>query len=154
MFFFINCQNSDSLSPNQKDGRIVFGSNIDGIKIGDDSSTVISVLGKPDNVGIGDFPGVSFEYTVGEYAGMSIVIWTETGEGVKSVWVSNSYSGKTATLIGIGSTREELHQSYRQPDQVFDTDTGIYIYNKFQNKNRFIVRYSENKIVEIIMTSL
>jgi hypothetical protein len=103
------------------EGRIVWGKNIDGILIGDDSTTVIQKLGRPSGIGLGDFSGYIYEYYEGMFAGMSISISDDStlglGFGVFAVHLQAPYNGTTNEGIGIGTSREVAITSFGLPNK-------------------------------------
>ena len=94
----------DSQEDDQPPG-IILGKSIAGIEIGMDSIEVKNRLGEPDEIVQGDFPGVIYLYTTGEFAGLEIEYsgLPEFGSGVASVCASKPYDGQTGSGWGLGS---------------------------------------------------
>jgi len=152
LFLLAGCNviNSDD----QEQSRIILGESIDGVKIGDNTKTVIDKLGQPDEILMGDFAGYIYNYKNGIHAGLGVSILSEQGKGVSSIGISKPYSGKTISGIGIGSSRENVIQLLGKPTQSGEgaekgNTIDFYYYEK--NKLRFV--YSINEI-EFIGLSL
>lgn len=81
---------------------------IDGVQMRDSRERVEEILGEPDAVGQGDFPGVSLEYTTDRHAGMDVTVYSDVNAGVVAIRLRHPYDGRTSGRMGIGSSRGGL----------------------------------------------
>lgn len=153
---------NENPSSEEGNGRIVFGASIDGIEIGDDTTAVIDQLGRPDYVGIGDFPGVTFAYAYPASGGeglrdsLEVTIITEPDSGWEyGVWTmkaSGPYSGETRDGVRIGTTRERVLQLIGAPakSQSPSDAQGLWDTYCFE-KASFVLTYAQSRIRTIRM---
>ncbi len=147
------CQLIGSNRP--EEARIIFGRSIDDVSIGDDTTAVARKLGRPNAVLFGDFPGVVFIYTEGKYAGLDVVIWTETGQGVQVVQVTVPYKGETANGLGLGTSRMRALRFLGDPDSSGEgagagSIGDLYCYDDM----KFGITYREDRIRALSMSAL
>ena len=137
-------------SADEPAARIVFGESIEGLRIGDDSTTVVETLGAPDEMAQDDFNGDIFRYTEGELALTEVAVSRDSGLGlgVIDVRVSAPYGGRTKGGTGIGTPRGEVLEELGPPDIV--DASGRYATYLFE-ANAFVVEYRDEKIFLIIM---
>lgn len=136
-----------------EDARIVFGENIEGVQIGDDSLAVVQKLGTPSGIGIGDFEGWIFFYEEGDLNQTEITIFRENrlASGVINMCVYSPYPGETKDGVGIGTSRNLALQKLGQPDFVDENDQRVcdhYIFGEYG----FIVEYRADSLFSICMT--
>ena len=141
------CDLDGLLQPHSPGAHIVWGHSIDGLQIGDHPTTAQNKLGKPDEIGLGDFPGVSYGYLQGEHAGVRVVLYTDDPNdsgrlGVVQVEVRAPYTGRTQQGIGIGSPRAAVVEAYGLPEE-----GEIYSFEA----SRFRIEYTEERISGIVM---
>jgi hypothetical protein len=129
-------------------GRIVVNESIDGVKFGDDEVAVKQKLGEPSSIGIGDFPGVLYEYNAGKHAGMSIIIYspTATPSGVFSISVSSPYQGTTMDGVGLGTARSLILQTYGQPSMHSQEDSTSW--DRYEFGGFLFLLHYRNDVVE------
>lgn len=127
---------------------IVWGESIEGVAIGDDSSSVVAKLGPPTSIAIGDFAGYTLFYEKGNLARTFVTISTDDKLilGVIGVTVTPPYKGATKSGIGLGSERNSVINQIGQPDEIADY-AEIYNYEK----NEFHVRYDNGRVEAITM---
>ena len=139
--------------PEVDDSRIVFGQSIDGIKIGDNDSTVIAKLGQPTRIFKGDFTGFIYCYeedtSAFTYVGISDDL--ALGQGVIGVTVEVRYQGKSKDGIGIGSERDFVIDKIGQPDAAFGKNLLQDSY--FYDKNTFAMIYENQRALAISMAT-
>ncbi len=142
------CEGSVSPAP---EVTIVPYEGVDGVTFGDSEATVIAKLGRPDNTGVGDFPGVFYEYVRGIHATMNVVIYSpgQPHAGVVSISVQSPYSGKTKEGIGVGSPRVSVQQTMGKADSrgVRDSTSSWERYN--DDSHLLLVNY-RGEVVESI----
>ncbi|MEI7905779.1 MAG: hypothetical protein WCI84_00330 [Bacteroidota bacterium] len=150
IFLFTSCQHTTTPEPQS---QIVLGDNIEGVQIGDDSSTVVRKLGKPSYIGDGDMNGYIFQYTEGRLAYTFVTISKDPlfGLGTISVSLEGPYAGKTKDGIKIKCEREFVLGKIGVPDTSFAGSPLTYDIYYF-NKNGFTFTY-ENQIVHRIIMS-
>jgi len=115
LLFFLSCNQTTEPTG---DGRIVWYEGIDGVQLGQDSSTVVHLLGDPSNITPLDSLGISFEYLTGPHAGLVISVYPTPGphgSGVHTVLAKAPFTGQTDKGIGIQSTRQQVHDRYGTP---------------------------------------
>ena len=128
---------------------IVWNSSVDGVRLGDDSATVIRKLGPANYITIGDFAGYILFYSSGPHAGLSVTIWTRQttwGIGTRSIGVSAPYAGTTKDGIGLGSTQEQVRGIIGSPTRSLDSQDEY-----LEDAQRTIVRYTNGKITSIVL---
>lgn len=98
---------------NVEKARIILGQSIEGVKIGDDSLTVINKLGIPDLVYDADLDGYVFAYSDESHSGFELYVtiiknpqFIETTTAVISIEANVPYKGKTKEGIKIGMYRD------------------------------------------------
>ncbi len=134
--------------------RILLFKSIDGVKIGDDSLTVIQKLGEPDYIGqSGDCDCYILQYYTGIHQGIDIfLIKGFVFDDMYSVFhISGNeiYSGKSTEGIGIGTNREQVIKELGEaPSDYYSISPIPYGYYKTYMK--FIYDSSQN-IKVIIM---
>lgn len=107
---------------------IVWGQSIAGIKLGDDSLTVIKKIGKPTYSFEGDIDGSLLIYGEGsKYNHMEILVVKSHAPalGVTNISVYSPYSEKTKDGIGIGVTRNKALEILGQPNRSETVPGGI-----------------------------
>jgi outer membrane protein assembly factor BamE (lipoprotein component of BamABCDE complex) len=116
---------SNGVQPDATLGRIVMYESVDGVALGEDTMSVIQKLGRPSSIGVGDFPGVVFEYHEGVHATMSVVIYNPSAipSGVTSITVSSPYQGRTAEGVGLGMARDLVMATLGRPLTSFSADS-------------------------------
>lgn len=134
---------------------------IEGVKTGDDTTTVIQKLGKPDWIGLGDFDGFSFCYQDKLQHGVAMIVVnffnkiSELNPGdyrVYSVSVSNNYDGKSEEGIGIGTLKFEVLKKLGSPDLV-EPDYNFeqyYILRPDQRINVVSFQYNDDSTIKSI----
>jgi hypothetical protein len=132
-FALVGC--SGGVEPDPLFGRIIVNKSIDGVEMGDDTTTVIQKLGHPSFIGYGDFPGVAFQYSEGVHAGLSLVIFDPfaTPNGVTSISVLEPYQGRTSNGVGLGMDRNSVLARLGSPTDSSRTDAGQvnrYVFDK------------------------
>jgi hypothetical protein len=131
--FLISCD--QGVEPDPLLGRIIISESIDGVKIGDNTSTVILKLGPPTAISYPDFPGEIYEYSDGMHATMYVAIYaaSETPSGVFSISVISPFNGKTSEGVGLGMDRNSVLAKIGNPTESPPTDNGQldrYIFEK------------------------
>ncbi len=91
-----------------EEAMIILGKSIEGVKLGDDSQTVIDNLGEPDQIYWGDFEGFISEYLNQEKTEPKIKIHFSESSSVIYIEVYNVYDGKTKDGIGMGINRDSI----------------------------------------------
>lgn len=139
-----------------EDPLIVWGQSIAGIKLGDDSLTVIKKIGKPTHSWEADIDGSLLVYGEGsKYNHMEILV-VKSGAlhlGVNVIGVYSPYSGKTKDGIGIGVTRNKSIEILGQPNRSetgpggIDNIIDIYLFDK----TGFGLEYRNNVVYRISM---
>jgi len=148
-----------------EEARIILGRSIDGVKIGDDSMTVINKIGQPDTIVGDDFVGVIFKYyrVDNPHSFMMISIFQDSlltnGTAVFFLEVDSPYVGKTKEGVGIGTPREitwqllgiptntdssgsVIEDYYLVPPPAGNPPTGIY----------FVYPFDDRRIIRIKMS--
>jgi len=100
----------DSQEPEPKEPGIVLGKSIAGVELEMDSTDVLEILGEPDEIIHGDFPGVIYEYTTGDVATLEVEFsgLPQFGTGVAAVCATSPYEGETESGLGLGSLRKQV----------------------------------------------
>lgn len=131
---------------------IVFGDNIEGVKVWDDSSTVINKLGQPSSIAIGDWAGYWFEYKTDaiNYTRVTLSATPLLGNGVISMSVESPYKGKSKEGIGIGSDRDYVINELGNPNSTNSDSSGITDTYKY-NFTYFSIAYADGKAKRISM---
>ena len=126
VFFFVaGC--AKSIEPNTSLARIIINDNIDGVKLGDDYTTVIQKIGEPSSTVFPGRPAVMFVYNEGVHATMSIIIYQNaTPSGVRSITVSSPYQGKTQEGIAVGSSRSYVLSKLGNPTESVKFDSVLF----------------------------
>lgn len=112
----------------QEDPRIVWGQSIAGIKLGDDSLTVIKKLGKPTYSQEADIDGSLLIYGEGSKYNYMEILVVKSGAphlGVNVIGVYSPYNGKTKDGIGIGVTRNKSLEILGQPNRSETEQGGV-----------------------------
>lgn len=143
---------NDFLLDSDNNYRIVFGNNIERVKIHDDSSTVIRKLGRPTSIGIGDFRGYIFDYEEDDLNFTHLIIMEDPllAYGVISMSVEAPYSGKSKEGIGIGSDRDYVLNKLGTPYMTQSDSSNIKDTYKFEF-NYFSIDYTNKKANRISM---
>ena len=139
-------------SADDPEPRIVFGESLEGLRIGDDSTTVVETLGAPDGIAYDDFNGETYVYSEGEWAHIEVTISRDArlGLGVFDIRVSAPYDGRTAGGTGIGIPRGEAVAELGEPDTVLERSTGTLEIYLFES-NIFKIDYREGMVFSIHM---
>ena len=142
-------------SADDPEPRIVFGESLEGLRIGDDSTTVVETLGAPDEMAQDDFNGDIFRYTEGELALTEVAVSRDSGLGlgVIDVRVSAPYGGRTKGGTGVGTPRGEAVAELGEPDTVLERSTGTLEIYLFES-NIFKIDYREGMVFSIHMRAL
>jgi len=155
LLFAIACNDLGiPLEPEPLVARIVFGEHIEGVRIGDDSATVVRKLGMPTVIGGDDFAGGIFYYAENtKYNLMFVGVSKDTalGLGVIFVWAEPPYRGTTKDGVGIGTPREIAIESLGRPDTTTSAPGGGIVDGYHYEKNAFGIEYRDNKIYWISM---
>ena len=141
VFFFVaGC--AKSIEPDTSLGRIIINDNIDGVKLGDNDTTVIQKIGEPSSKIFPAFPALIFAYNQGVHATMSTIIYYQnaTPSGVRSITVSSPYQGKTQEGIGIGSSRNYVVSKLGNPTESVKVD-GVLFDRYVLEKSIFEIGY-------------
>ena len=152
--FFLNCTNDKSpIESEPEQPRIILGESIEGVSIGDDSLSVITKLGQPTNIAIGDFAGYILIFSEGKHALTQVVISTDPalGLGVTSVSVKPPYQGITEDSIGLGSEHSFVISKIGEPNRVFGDNSSSDAY--YYEKNDFIFYYDNERVHAIGMVT-
>lgn len=97
-----------------EDPRIVWGESIEGVRLGDDSLSVIQRLGEPSSVGAEDYFFTSMYYFEGRLRETDVYLWK--GQ-VFNIRLIPPYKGQTQTGVGIGMSREDVLKRLGAPDR-------------------------------------
>lgn len=127
--------------------EIVFGDNIEGVRVWDDSSTVIRKLGKPSQI-IGSDLDCMLKYQTG----MQVIISRTPllGIGMINMMVAAPYKGRSKEGIGIGTERDYVLSKLGGPDVT--SSVGMYTADHYHyEKNFFSIEYIDNKVQSISM---
>ena len=149
-----------------RQGIIIPGVSVSGIKLGDTKSTVESILGKPTTMGWADGSNRGWRIylyndstEIDFYKSRQITVYFleyganfDTFDTVDVITVGHSYKGKTEFGIGIGSSLESVHQVYGVPDtssyySFNNSNTDIYCVNK----KWFSILYEDSLITSMSM---
>jgi len=149
LLIFSSC---DTASDPHEINGIVFGDNIEGVRIFDDSAAVVRKLGKPTSIGYGDFRGYIFDYTKGVLNYTHLIIMEDPllAYGVVSMSVEAPYRGRSKEGIKIGSEREFVIDRLGTPERTQgEPPDNIDLY-KYRT-NYFSIDYESNKVKRITM---
>ncbi len=119
-----------TVQPGQDAARIIIGESIDGVRIGDDSATVVQKLGTPSSIIAPRFQGWTLGYDNGTHAGMGLLIrdiGRSSRMGVASVTVISPYTGKTSDGIGIGVNQALVLSRLGNPIDTLPTMSGLLV---------------------------
>lgn len=109
--------------------RIVPQKSIDRVQMRDSRERVEEILGEPNSVMKGDFPGVLLDYASGTHSGMRVTVFSDVHAGVVSIRAIHPYDGRTPEGHGIGSSREAFLKELGTPSMTHhgeDTITDYY----------------------------
>jgi hypothetical protein len=132
--------------------RIVWGEHIEGVRIGDDSATVVRKLGRPTVIRGDDFEGGIFIYAEDtKYNLMWVAISKDAalGLGVIYLHVYEPYNGTTKDGVGIRTSRREALRFLRSPDTTYSPFNDVLIDGYFSQTNAFWIEY-RNEIAHLI----
>ena len=106
-----------------EEARVILGQSIDGVKMGDDSLTVIDKLGVPDTIYFADLDGYVFAYLDKNMHTFQlfIVLFPTSKPAVISIEATRAYEGKTKEGVEIGMYRNDALKLLGTP---FFTDPG------------------------------
>lgn len=163
MLLILSCK--DNPTENVEEPRIILGESIEGIHIGDDTTTVIKKLGRPDWIGLGDFDGFTYDYDNKKYPGVPNLTITFYNKiyglipaeyFVTGITAHSVYTGKSKEGIGIGTKREFVRKILGEPKRI-STDDAWEAYF-FTNVNSaydiiFVFYYDSFKQVDSIVMS-
>ncbi|MFH1198114.1 MAG: T9SS type A sorting domain-containing protein [bacterium] len=102
--------------------RIIMGKSIDGVKMGDDSDTVIDLLGEPDSGFIGNFDGFGYCYNDENLNNVLTITFFDTSSNHTSeptvVYIEPTqfYKGKTREGVKMGMLRDDVIRLLGEPD--------------------------------------
>lgn len=137
----------------QNEARIVLGSSIDCVEIGDSADEVIQKLGKPSYFAYPDFAGEIYVYAEGNLEKILVSISEDPGLGlgVIGMGVSYPYRGTTKDSVGIGASRSEALSALGDPDYSNESYLpDLFDYYLFDD-NQFWVHYRADTIYSISM---
>lgn len=123
-FVNIEIPETGTLNFEVEKARIIMYESIEGIKLGDDSLSVIEKLGEPNHIEYPNFNGYSLVYQRGSIGNAEIIrvdLYPVDSASVVAISVDGSYSGKTEEGIGLGANREEVISKIGYPDY-YDTN--------------------------------
>ncbi len=160
ILFLQSCKDSPNQSEfNTDTTRIVIGQSIEGIKIGDDSLTVINKLGIPDTIYYADLDGWVFAYINddNQHRRLRVVLinnptFISKSSAVISVEIGRPFPGKTKEGVRINMNREEVIKRLGNP-QFIDPDSppyvDYYIYEPSEGyfKTIFLFTYDSNEVL-------
>ncbi len=133
--------------------RIVIGESIDFVKVGDGGNVVISKLGQPDEIAMGDFAGYMYIYKKGFHSGITVTINSEQGEKVSAISIYAPYSGRTKEGLGIGSKHDDVIKILGEPAQSIElASIGNIMDYYYIGDNKFSVSYSDNIVESIVLS--
>lgn len=153
----------DNSVQSEEDARINFQEGtIEGVKTGDDTTTVIQKLGMPDWVGIGDLDGFIYNYENQGQPGIAVIMVTFMNKSsdssspdyrVISIWAQNSYEGKSREGIGINTLRADVNTILGEPKTTSET-TDVYEFSIQTTKINIITFiYDQDQKIRIIIIS-
>jgi len=156
-FLIIISQGCTHTTESQGNFPIIWGKSIEGVSIGDDSTTVVRKLGNPTAIQWGDFDGYIFYYDAGsKYNRMEILIVKghALNLGVISMQVYSPYKGTTKDGIGIGITREKTISILGQPDKTSTGPGGLLnIIDEYDfTKCSFSLEFRDGVVYVILMS--
>ncbi|NWF88203.1 MAG: hypothetical protein HXY50_01940 [Ignavibacteriaceae bacterium] len=135
---------------------------IEGVKTGDDTTTVIQKLGRPDWIGIGDLDGFTYNYENSKIPGITIIKVVFMNKSIEttspdfrviSIWAQNSYDGKSIEGIGIGTKRIDVKYLLGTPKNTID-DLDVYEFSISSTKTKIIsLYYGQDQRIQIIIIS-
>ncbi|KAB2848493.1 MAG: T9SS type A sorting domain-containing protein [Ignavibacterium sp.] len=99
--------------------RIIMYESIEGIRLGDDSLSVIEKLGEPSHIEYPNFNGYTLVYQRGAIGNVEIVrvdLYPVDSASVVAISVEGSYIGKTKEGVGLGTSRDEVISKIGYPD--------------------------------------
>ena len=139
-----------------EEAKIIFGQSIEGIKLGDDSATVIDKLGLPEQIQTGDFGGFIFIYLLPDSSNRIKVTFMEEYDSRVTAITVHEYKGKTKDGIGIGSYRNDVLKIMGTPSSTYSEDSiaDNYILNPlsgFMNSQIYIFYNIDEVLISLIM---
>jgi hypothetical protein len=140
-----------TVQPGQDAARIVIDESIDGVRIGDDSATVVQKLGPPTSIIVPRTPAWLFAYDSGTHAGMSLTIGNYARSrrlGVTSISVSAPYPGTTANGIGVGVDQAFLLSRLGNPTDTLPTLSGLLV-RYFYSNTTFNIGYTNDTVTSL-----
>lgn len=160
----VDVLSGQSLDFDMEEARLVVGYSIDGIKLGENDSTVLARLEKPDYYiegdcdcyGIGFFKGKHMGLEVFFYRGYDYVKGFTVFSVTAKSWPGGNYQGKTKEGLGIGSSRYEIikvNELYGSDYLVNTNGSGIYRKPPFGITDSFFwIEYDQsNEIANIYL---
>jgi|GEM_PF-3253963 len=141
----------DLLDSDSDKPEIVFGDNIEGVRVWDDSTAVFRKLGIPSFRLVSDIDKM-FKYETGRLKYTQIVISDSPllGNGVINMMVKAPYKGRSKEGIGIGTDRTYVLRKLGEPDRTIST--GMYTTDNYHyESNFFSLEYNNNKVESISM---
>jgi hypothetical protein len=122
--------------PDDFRGGIIFGGCIEGIEIGDDSTTVAQKLGPPGSMGWED--GVQFFHYQEDW----IIVGLYDTLGVVSVLVTGQYAGETQEGVALDMAREEVLTRLGSPITTDEDAVSIHDKYGFEGPVTFSLTYA------------
>lgn len=160
-FLIFGCE--ESIVENEVTPRIDFQEGtIEGVKTDDDTTMVIQKLGKPDWIGLGDLDGFIYNYENKNQPRVAIIMVvfmnksigsTSSDFRVISIWIQNSYDGKSKEGIGIGVKRVDVNLLLGNPKTIFEDQDVYEFYLSRTKKNIITFYYNQEQKIKIIIVS-
>jgi flagellar hook assembly protein FlgD len=152
-----NLGGDTTLNFEMEEARVILYQSIDGVKMGDDSLTVISKLGVPNYISYADLDGyVLHYYDKNMGRDFAITLYPTSAPKVYCIHAVGIYSGKTKEGVKIGMYREEMLKLLGMPTYTDPIPATYDYYYKDPSpgylKSAFCFLYDENeRLIEIQM---